>query len=87
MNENMKLAGGMHAGMMNCPMMEHGKMEHGKMGQSGMGMMGGGMMGDGGQSGGSAERMQQMEKRMDMMQLMLEQMVRRPEGQQHPPVK
>jgi hypothetical protein len=97
MQENMKMAGGMPAMKMSCPMMEHGMghgMDHGKMDKGGMGKMGGGMMGggmgmmgDGAQSGGSAERMQQMEKRMDMMQLMLEQMVRRPEGQQPAPAK
>lgn len=57
MRESMMLAGGMAAG---CPMMG-----------SGMGMMmGPGMMMG---SGDMAERMQQMEKRMDMMQMMMEQ--------------
>jgi hypothetical protein len=59
MRENMMLAGGMAGG---CPMMG-----------SGMGMMmgpGAGMMMG---PGDMMERMQQMEKRMDMMQMMLEQ--------------
>ena len=82
MHENMKLARGMKTGMMNCPMMEGGMMDKGDMG-----MMGGGMMGGGTQPGGAPERMQQMEKRMDMMQLMIEQMMRRQEGQQPVPLK
>lgn len=57
MRESMMLAGGMTGG---CPMMG-----------SGMGMMmGPGVMTG---SGDMAERMQQMEKRMDMMQMMMEQ--------------
>ena len=89
MRGNMKMARGMKAGTMDCPMMEHGKMGKGGMGMMGGGMMGGGMgaKGDGAQPGASAERMQQMEKRMDMMQMMMEQMMRRPEGQQATPVK
>ncbi len=83
MRENMKMAHDMKAGMMDCPMMEGGM-----MGKGGMGMMGGGMMGKGGMGmmgGGAApadapDRMQQMEKRMDMMQMMMEQMMRRQEG-------
>jgi len=84
MQENMKMAHEMKAGMiMDCPMMAGGM-----MGKGGMGMMGGGMMGKGGMGmmgGGAApadapDRMQQMEKRMDMMQMMMEQMMRRPEG-------
>jgi len=55
---------GMGAGMMGGGMM----MDCPMMGQ----MMGGGMQGD-----GMMQRMQQMEKRMDMMQMMLEQ-VRKP---------
>jgi hypothetical protein len=62
MQENMKLARGMQAGMMDCPMMEGGM-----MGKGGMGMME-----DAAQPGGSSERMQQIEKRMDMMQMMME---------------
>jgi len=65
MQDNMRLAQGMAGGMMmGCPMMEGG-------------MMGGGMMMGGGDM---AERMQQMEKRMDMMQMMLERMAPRPEA-------
>ena len=83
MQENMAMARGMRAGMMmDCPMMEGGM-----MGKGGMGMMGGGMMGKGGMGmgGGAApadapDRMQQMEKRMDMMQMMMEQMMRRQDG-------
>jgi len=60
MRENMQMASGMQAGMMGCPMM-------GKMGQGGMGMM----MGSGGPMGSTDERMQQMEKRMDMMEMMM----------------
>ena len=82
MQENMGMARGMQAGMMDCQMM------HGMMGKGGMGMMQGGMMGKGGMGmmGGAtapaeaADRMQQMEKRMDMMQMMMEQMMRRQEG-------
>jgi len=83
MQENMNMARGMQAGMMDCPMMEGGM-----MGKGGMGMMHGGMMGKGGMGmmgGGGApadvpDRMQQMEKRMDMMQMMMEQMMRRQDG-------
>ncbi len=94
MRANMKLVHSMKAGMMNCPMMEHGMMEKGGMGMMGGGMMGGGMtgggmgmMGGGAEHGGSHEHMQQLEKRMDMMQMMMEQMLRRPEGQQPMPAK
>ncbi|MCM2307186.1 MAG: hypothetical protein NDI91_06940 [Sulfuritalea sp.] len=83
MQENMGMARGMQAGMgADCQMM-HG----GMMGKGGMGMMQGGMMGKGGMGmmGGAApaeaaDRMQHMEKRMDMMQMMMEQMMRRQEG-------
>ena len=83
MQENMKMAHDMKAGMMDCPMMEGGM-----MGKGGMAAMHGGMMGKGGMGmmGGAAapadapDRMQQMEKRMDMMQMMMEQMMRRQEG-------
>ena len=78
MQENMQMGRGMQAGMMGCPMM----MEGGMMGKGGMGMMGGGMMG--GPQAGGADRMQQMERRMDMMQMMMEQMMRRPDGQPMP---
>ena len=86
MQENMKMARGMHSGKMGCMMMEGGMMGGG-MGMMGKGGMGMGMMGDGMQSGGSPEHMQQMEKRMDMMQMMMEQMMRRQEGQQPMPMK
>ena len=79
MQENMMMARGMQAGMMGCPMMEGGM-----MGKGGMGMMGGGMMG--GPQAGGADRMQQMERRMDMMQMMMEQMMRRPDGQPQQPM-
>ena len=72
MQENMQMARGMQAGMMGCPMMEGGM-----MGKGGMGMMGG-------PQAGGADRMQQMERRMDMMQMMMEQMKRHPEGQPQP---
>ena len=79
MQENMMMARGMQAGMMGCPMMEGGM-----MGKGGMGMMGGGMMG--GPQAGGADRMQQMERRMDMMQMMMEHMMRHPEGQSSMPM-
>lgn len=63
MQENMMAS----KGMMDCPMMKDGMMG------GGMGMMGQ----DGGQGGMSPDammnRMQMMEKRMDMMQTMMEQ--------------
>jgi len=68
MQENMQMARGMQAGMMGCPMMGAGVMGPGMMGQ---GMMGQGMMGSGGPMGGAEDRMQQMEKRMDMMEMMM----------------
>jgi hypothetical protein len=60
MQENMKMASGMRAGMMDCPM----------MGKGGMGMMGGNS------PDAMAKHMEQMEKRMDMMQMMMEQMTK-----------
>ena len=83
MQENMKMAHDMKAGMMDCPMMEGGM-----MGKGGMAAMHGGMMGRGGMGmmgGGAApadvpDRLQHMEKRMDMMQMTVEQMMRSPEG-------
>ena len=75
MQENMQMARGMQAGMMSCPMMEGGM-----MGKGGMGMMGGGMMG--GPQAGGAERMQQMERRMDMMQMMMQSNMGKPQGGQ-----
>ena len=65
MQENMQMARGMQADTMGCPMMEGGM-----MGKGGMGMMGGDT-----QSEGAPERMQQMEKRMDMMQDMMKMMM------------
>ncbi len=65
MQENMKMASGMRAGMMDCPMME-GSM----MGKGGMGMMGGNS------PDAMAKHMERMEKRMDMMQMMMEQMTK-----------
>ena len=78
MQENMKMAHAMKAGMMDCHM----------MGKGGMGMMHGEMMGKPGMdmktgdaaAASPADRMQQMEKRMDMMQGMMEQMMRRQDG-------
>ncbi|MBI4988664.1 MAG: hypothetical protein HZC23_07570 [Rhodocyclales bacterium] len=72
MQEQMQMARGMQAGMMGCPMMEGGM-----MGKGGMGMMGG-------PQAGGADRMQQMERRMDMMQMMMEHMMHRQEGQPQP---
>lgn len=54
------------AGGMDCPMMPGG--------MGGMGMMGQGGMGP----DAMTNRMQMMEKRMDMMQMMLEQMTKQP---------
>ena len=75
MQENMMMARGMQAGTMGCPMMEGGMMGgKGGMGMmGGMGGMGGGMMG-GAQPGGAPERMLQMERRMDMMQMMMDRL-------------
>ncbi len=84
MQENMMMARGMQAGMMGCPMMEGGMMGKGGMGMMGGGMMGGGMGMMGGPQAGGADRMQQLERRMDMMQMMMEQMMRRPDGQPMP---
>lgn len=67
MQENMKMASGMRAGMTDCPMMEGGM-----MGKGGMGMMGGNS------SDAMAKHMERMEKRMDMMQMMMEQMTKSP---------
>jgi hypothetical protein len=71
MMQNAAMAKGMMS--MDCPMMSGG-MDMGMMGQGGMGMMGGG-----GPQDPMTNRMQMMEKRMDMMQMMIEQMSR---GQQ-----
>ncbi len=90
MQENMGMARAMQAGMMGCPMTEGGMMGKGGMGMmgkgGGMGMMGGGpmaggmgggmgMMGGGAPAAGAEDRVQQMEKRMDMMQMMMQQMM------------
>lgn len=80
LHENMALAESLGGEGMECPMMEGGmahpmghemghEMHHG-MGQGTMPMMGGA---DAGQ-GSMAERMQLLEKRMDMMQMMMERM-------------
>lgn len=70
MQANMRMAQGMQSGMMDCPMM------------SGGGMMG--MMGSKGDP--SSQRIHQMEKRMDMMQMMMERMMR-PDGGSQMPMK
>ena len=77
MHANMMTAKGMMADDgMACPMMKDGM-----MGKGGMGMMGGmGAAPDNNQPAVVPERMQQMEKRMDMMQMMMEQMMRRQES-------
>ncbi len=64
---------GMMGGMMGSGMMCPGMMGHGMMGS---GMMGQGMMGRG--SGGAFDSadLQRMERRLDMMQMMMEQMMR-----------
>jgi len=84
MRENMMLGKGMMDDMMGCPMMKGGMMGEGM----GMGMMGGGMgmMGEG-KAGAPPDammnRMNMMEKRMDMMQMMMEQ-ITKPQGQPMP---
>ena len=83
MHENMQLARDMQAEMTGCPMMEGGMMRGG--GMMG-GMMGKGMMGEGMPAGASPDRMQQMEKRMDMMQMMMEQMMHRQPGAEPMPM-
>lgn len=61
MQENMNMAHRMAAGMeMGCPMM-------------GQGMMGMGQMGGSPSTAAPADRMQQMERRMDMMEQMMKQ--------------
>ena len=93
MQENMGMARGMQAGMTGCPMMESAMMGKG----GGMGMMGGGptgggmgggmgMMGGGAPAAGAEDRMQQMEKRMDMMQMMMQQMMSHQGGMAPAPV-
>ena len=73
MQQSMKLGRGMMDGDMACPMMRGG----------GMGMMEhGGGMGAGHDHDPMMERMQQMEKRMDMMQMMMEQKMPKPQPTQ-----
>lgn len=67
MQENMMAGKSMMGGMMDCPMMKEGM-----GGGMGMGMMGQGGMGP----EAMMERMQKMEKRMDMMEQMA-----KPQGQ------
>jgi len=62
MHENMMLAKGMMGDGMGCPMMKGGM---------DMGMM---QKGEASDAEPMMQRMQQMEKRMDMMQMMMEQM-------------
>ena len=64
MHENMQAAKGMMSGGMACPMMKGGM---------DMGMM---QKGGGSDAEPMMQRMQSMEKRMDMMQMMMEQMVK-----------
>ena len=71
MHENMMMARSLQPGMMSCPMMD-GMGKKGMMDKDGMGQGGGmGMMGGRAQSEGASERMDKMEKRMDMMQQMM----------------
>ena len=70
------LAREMQAGMMDCPMMS-----------SGIDCMEPGARSDGGAQEGVMNRMQQMEKRLDMMQMMMEQSMRGQAGQTAPPTK
>ena len=70
MHENMMMARSLQPDMMSCPMMDG--MGKGMMDQDGMGQGGGmGMMGGRAQPDGASERMDKMEKRMDMMQQMM----------------
>jgi hypothetical protein len=76
MRENMMMGQQMAGGAMDCPMHE-----------GGMGMMGkGGMMGGGDPARHEAmmDRMQQMEKRMDMMQMMMERTMKPGGGEAMP---
>ena len=61
MHENMMLGRSMMRGMMDCGMMKGGMMGEGEAGASPDALMG---------------RMNEMEKRMDMMQMMMEQMTK-----------
>lgn len=71
MHENMMMARSLQPDMMSCPMMD-GMGKKGMMDKDGMGQGGGmGMMGGRAQPDGASERMDKMEKRMDMMQQMM----------------
>ncbi|MEN9395581.1 MAG: hypothetical protein RLZ81_111 [Pseudomonadota bacterium] len=79
MHENMQMARGMQGPAMGCPMMDGAMMgkgmmhgEGGMMGKGGMGMMGSGAPAD-----GAADPMQQMDKRMEMMQEMMKTLMER----------
>jgi len=82
MQENMMasrgMMGGMAGGMMDCPMMKDGMMG------GGMGMMGGPGGGAGMSPDAMMGRMQMMEKRMDMMQMMMEQQMKNRQDAQPP---
>lgn len=69
---------GMMSGMMGPGMMCPGMMGQGTMGQ---GTMGQGAMGRGGAGGADSAELQRMERRLDMMQMMMEQMMRSRPGQ------
>lgn len=75
MQENMMMARGMQADTMGCPMMDD--MGKGMMGKEMMGKGGMGMMMGGAKSEASPDHLQQMEKRMDMMQDMMKMMMDR----------
>lgn len=75
MQDNMHMAKGMMGGMKDCPMMGGG-MGAGMMGGQGMGMMGGSAGGAGPGMAGPGDRLQNMERRMDMMQMKMDQMGR-----------
>jgi len=80
MRENMMLGQQLAMGGNDCPMMN---MMGGNMGMMGMMGRGGMMMGPGGPAGDPdimMNRMQQMERRMDMMQMMMERQLGGPRG-------
>lgn len=79
MHENLQMARGMQAQAMGCPMMDGAMMgkgmmhgEGGMMGKGGMGMMGSGAPAD-----AAADPLQQLDKRMEMMQDMMKTMMER----------
>jgi hypothetical protein len=76
MQQNMAMMRSMQTSMMACPMMEGGM---------GMGMMGEAQFGT--QSVASAERMRQMENRLNRMQTMIEKMASGQESRQTTPAK